>query len=172
MATGHPEIIVTDASVLMNFLRIDRMNLIADHSHDFIVTDHVAAEVSDRYPEQRQRFGEAANRGAVSQTSITSLEELALFGSLSASGRLGAGERSAIAMAVHRRYALAIDDRQATVQARRTDRTLHILTTQDLMVSMIGEALLDIVEADSIKDEWAARHRFRLKLNSFRDICP
>ena len=39
------------------------------------------------------------------------------------------------------------------------------------MVSMIGEGLLDIIEADSIKDEWAARHRFRLKLASFRDVC-
>ena len=39
------------------------------------------------------------------------------------------------------------------------------------MVSMIGEGLLDIVEADSIKDEWATLHRFRLKLASFRDVC-
>ena len=38
------------------------------------------------------------------------------------------------------------------------------------MVSMIAEALLDIAEADRIKNEWAARHRFRLKLNSFRDL--
>ena len=89
MAAGQPEIIVTDASILMNFLRIDRMDLIAGHSHDFVVTDHVASEISDRYPEQQQRFGEAAGRGAISQTSITSLEELSLFGSLSASGRLG-----------------------------------------------------------------------------------
>ena len=40
------------------------------------------------------------------------------------------------------------------------------------MVSMIGEGLLDIVEADTIKDEWASRHRFRLKLESFRDFYP
>ena len=172
VAAGQPAVIVMDASVLMNFLRIDRMDLIAGHSHGFVVTDHVAAEISDRYPEQQQRFSEATDRGAVSQTSITSPEELPLFGSLSVSGRLGAGECSAIAMAVHRRFALAIDDRQATAQARRTDRTLRVLTTQDLMVSMIGDALLDIAEADRIKDEWAAGHRFSLKLVSFRDICP
>ena len=54
-----------------------------------------------------------------------------------------------------------------------TDPTLCILTThpQDLMVSMIREDLLDIAEADRIKD-WAVRHRFRLKLRSFREICP
>ena len=89
-----------DASVLINFLRIDRMDLIARHSHDFIVTDHVAAEISDRYPEQRKRFAEAIDATAISQTSVVSPEEMSLFESLSASGRLGAGECSAVA--VHR----------------------------------------------------------------------
>ena len=160
-----------DASILMNFLRIDRMDLIARHSHDFIVTDHVAAEISDRYPEQQQRFVTAIDAGFISQTSITSPEEISLFGSLAASGRLGAGECSAIAMAMHRRYVLAIDDRQATTQARHIDQALRILTTQDLMVSIIGEGLLDIAEADSIKDDWATHHRFHLKLHSFREVC-
>lgn len=77
-----------------------------------------------------------------------------------------------MAVAIHRRHKLAIDDRRATIQARRADRTLRVLTTRDLMVSMIGEGLLDIMEADSIKDEWAALHRFRLKLASFQDVCP
>ena len=172
MGEGQPSIIVTDASVLMNFLRIDRLDLFARHSHDFVVTDHVAAEVADRFPDQRKRFASAIDAGALWQKSITSPEELSLFGSLSASGRLGAGECSAIAVAVHRRIMLAIDDRQAIVQARRTDQSLRILTTQDLMVSMMGEGLLGIEEADSIKDDWAARHRFRLKLHSFRDIRP
>ena len=164
-------LVVTDASVLVNFLRIDRMDLIAGHSHEFIVTDHVADEISDRYPEQQQRFASAVKAGALSQQSVTNPSEVSLFGRLSASGRLGAGECSAIAVAVHRRHKLAIDDRRATIQARRADRTLRVLTTRDLMVSMIGEGLLDIVEADSIKDEWATLHRFRLKLASFRDVC-
>lgn len=165
-------VVVTDASVLVNFLRIDRMDLIAGHSHSFMVTDHVADEVSDQYPDQQQRFASAVAAGALSQESVTSHAEIVLFGTLSASGRLGAGECSAIAVAVHRRHLLAIDDRRATTQAQRIDRTLRILTTQDLMVSMIGESLLNTDEADSIKDEWAARHRFRLKLGSFRDVCP
>ena len=165
-------VVVTDASVLVNFLRIDRMDLIAGHSHEFTVTDHVADEVSDRYPDQQQRFASAVDAGALSQQSVTRPEEIALFGTLSASERLGAGECSAIAVAIHRRHILAIDDRRATIQARRADRTLRFLTTRDLVVSMIGEGLLDIVEADSIKDEWAARHRFRLRLESFRDFYP
>ena len=152
---GQPAITVTEASVLMNFLRIDWMDLIASHSHDFTATDHVADEISDRYPDQQQRFASGIDAGAISQMSITGPEEISFFGSLSASGRLGSGECSAI----------------ATIQVRRTDQALRILTTQDLMVSMIRKGLLDTAEADSIKDDWATRHRFRLKLHSFRDVC-
>ena len=46
MGASPSTVVVTDASVLVNFLRIDRMDLIAGHSHAFIVTDHVADEVS------------------------------------------------------------------------------------------------------------------------------
>ena len=87
-----------------------------------------------------------------------------------AAGRLGAGECSAIALAIHRRYILAIDDRLATTHARRADATLRILATQDLVVSMIREGLLDVAEADRIKQEWATRHRFRLIVDTFREL--
>ena len=163
-------IIVTDASVLINFLRIDRSDLLAGHSHAFLATDHVAAEITDRYPDQQQRFAAALAAGTISETRVTSPEEIQLFGTLLATRRLGAGECSAIALAVHRRYNLAMDDRRATAHARRTDATLRILATQDLVVSMIGQGLLDIGEADRIKQEWATRHRFRLKLASFGDL--
>ena len=52
MGDGQPSVIVMDASVLMNFLRIDRLDLLARHSHGFVVTDHVAVEVADRYQDQ------------------------------------------------------------------------------------------------------------------------
>lgn len=106
-------IIVADASVLINFLRIDRTDLLAAHSHAFLAIDHVAAEISNRYPGQRHRFDAALAAGTISETRVTSPEEIRLFGSMLAAGRLGAGECSAIALAVHRRCALAIDDRLA-----------------------------------------------------------
>ena len=165
-----PAIIVTDTSVLINFLRIERIDLIAGHSHDFLATDHVAAEISDRYPEQQQRFAAALDAGTISVTSVTTPEELQLFGTLFTTGRLGAGECSAVALAVHRGYILAIDDRVAIRHAHRADAALRILSTQDLMVSMIREGLLEIEEADRIKQQWAKRHRFRLKLDSFQSL--
>jgi len=167
---ARPAIILTDTSVLINFLRIDRTDLIAGHSHDFLATDHVAAEISDRYPDQQQRFSAALDAGAILETRVTKPEELQLFGSLFSTGRLGAGECSAIALAVHRGYILAIDDRVATRHARGADATLRILATQDLMVSMIREGLLEIEDADRIKREWATRHRFRLRFHSFQSL--
>ena len=108
--------------------------------------------------------------GVISETSVTTPEELQLFGTLFATGRLGAGECSAIALAVHRGYILGIDDRLATRHARRTDAALRILSTQDLMVTMIHEGLLVVEQADRIKRDWATRHRFRLTLDSFREL--
>ena len=49
-------ILVSDASVLINFLRIDRMDSIAAVSCEFMVTDHVADEISEVYPEQQVRY--------------------------------------------------------------------------------------------------------------------
>ena len=162
-------ILVSDASVLINFLRIDRMDLIAAVSYEFIATDHVADEISEAYLEQRVRYQAALDRGAVAQVSLTDPDELELFAMLAASGRLGKGECSAIACAIHRGYALAIDDRRATREATaRSD--LEIVRTQDLIVSMINQNLLSIVEADVIKDEWEQRHRFRLTISSFAEL--
>ena len=100
----QPAIIVTDTSVLINFLRIDRIDLIAGHSHAFLATDHVANEVSDRYPDQQRRFASALDSGALTLVPVAATEELRFFASLSSTGRLGAGECSAIAVAVQRGY--------------------------------------------------------------------
>lgn len=159
-----------DTSVLINFLCIDRMDLIARHSHQFIVTNHVAAEVKDFYSEQQTRLKAALQSGTLKQVSIAGQREVALFGSLSKSSRLGSGECSAIALAIAREYVLAIDDRQATNQARNIRRNLRILTTQDLIVAMIHENLLSVAEADELKETWAHQHRFRLPIKSFSDV--
>ena len=58
MNPEDPVIVVTDTSVLVNFLCIDRMDLIAWHSHRFVITDHVteAEEITEHYPEQQARL--------------------------------------------------------------------------------------------------------------------
>ena len=163
--------IVMDSSVLINFLKIDRLDLLANHRCRIIVTNHVCEEIRDYYPVQQRRFAKAFKRGDIAIETLARAEEVQLFTSLADSGRLGAGECSAIALAVHRGFMLAMDDRKATIQARRKDQTLQILTTKDLIVSMIKENVLDIADADRIKEELATKHRYTINLSSFGDIC-
>ena len=170
MIRASPSVIVADASVLINFLRIDRMDLFARHSHQFLVTDHVAAEVTDFYPDQRTRLDVSFQDGVLQQVGIHDQREVALFGSLFATGRMGFGECSAIALAVCRGYTLAMDDRRATKQARGVSRDLDVLSTQDLVVTMIREHLLSVAEADEMKEAWSNHHGFRLSIESFSDV--
>jgi predicted nucleic acid-binding protein len=170
MAQVSSAIVVTDTSVLVNFLRIDRTDLLGRHSRDYVVTDHVAAELTDHYPDQQTRYADAVAAGEVRELTVTAPDSVELFGRLSASGRIGAGECSAIALAVTRHLVLAIDDRRAIKEALRFERDLKILKTQDLMVSMIRESLLELHEADAIKKVWAERHRFRLSFGSFSEL--
>lgn len=170
MINREKSIVVSDTSVLVNFLRIERVDLIADHSYEFLVTDHVSEEITDHYPAQQALFTSALENGALREVSVTNAEAVALFGRLSSTGTLGPGECSAIALSIHSGYALAIDDRRAAKQALRISHGLRILRTQDLVVSMIHEGLLTIRHADAIKETWSNEHRFHLPFNSFREF--
>lgn len=163
-------LIVADASVLINFLVVGRMDLVARYARCVLVTDHVAAEITSVYPEQRRRYEDALAAGAVEELRVDAEAELALFGRLAAPGRLGAGECSAIAVAVSRRHALAIDDRRAAREAKALDPALEILGTQSVMVEMIRQNLLAVTDADTLLAEWAGKHRFRLEIASFADV--
>jgi predicted nucleic acid-binding protein len=163
-------LVVADASVLINFLVVGRMDLIARYARRVLVTDHVAAEIASAYPEQQRRYENALAAEAVEELRVDSKPELALFGRLTAPGRLGAGECSAIAVAVSRRHALAIDDRRAIREAKALDPTLEVLGTQAVMVEMIRQGLIAVPDADALLAEWAGKHRFRLKIASFADL--
>ena len=167
-------IVVADTSVLINFLRIDRMDLIGAHPASFIATDHVATEIADAYPDQQTRYEVALNSGQVTQQRIDDPVEVEIFLRLAERSRLGAGERSAIAVALNRGCALAIDDsraiRRALEEAGIAGNPLIILRTQDIVVQIIRDGALTIEAADAIRDDWANNHRFKLKIASFADL--
>jgi predicted nucleic acid-binding protein len=100
--------------------------------------------------------------------------ELELFLRMAERGRLGAGERSAIAVALNRKCALAIDDsraiKRAIEEAGITGSSLSIVRTQDIVVELIKQNVLSVEAADAIRSEWATNHRFTLKITSFRDL--
>ena len=167
-------IIIADTSVLINFLRIDRMDLIGAHPASFIVTDHVADEIADSYPDQQARYNAAVAAGLLDQQRIDDLAEVEMFLRLAERGRLGAGERSAIAVALLRGYTLAIDDtraiHRALEEAEVAGSALTILRTQDIVVELIRGGIVTVEAADAIHVEWATNHRFKLKISSFREL--
>ena len=163
-------IIVLDISVLINYFRIIRIDLLAYMPHSFHATDHVFEEITDHYPNQQEAFNKAKNQGVIKVVSVRKPREIELFQSLIATGVLGNGECSAIAYAINRGYSLAIDDRVAIRHAQKSHPDLSIITTEKLMVMMINSNLLSINEADQIKEEWKLKHRFHVKIGSFKEL--
>ena len=167
-------IVVADTSVLVNFLRIDRMDLIGLHPATFIATEHVGTEISDAYPDQQVRYSAALEAQLLSEERIDDPTELDIFLKLSRHPRLGSGERSAIAVALNRGHVLAIDDNRAINKALHeaglTGMNLPIIRTQDIVVALIQTEALTVEAADAILTDWAGNHRFRLKINSFTEI--
>lgn len=166
-------IIAADTSVLINFLRIDRMDLIGVYPASFVATDHVAGEIVDEFPSQKARYHAALDAGQLSQQRVDDPAEIEVFLRLAERGRLGAGERSAIAVALNRGHQLAIDDSRAirrAVEEAGLGNALTIIRTQDIMVELIRRKVLSVSNADEILRDWASNHRFRLKIASFGDI--
>lgn len=162
-------IVIADTSVLINFLAIDRMDLIERYPCRFLITEHVRREVSDHYEEQLTRLKSALAQRMLEEIVINHPEEMGLFGQLAQLARFGDGECACLAVALHRNYILAIDDKKAIKQAYLLRPTLSIITTENLIVLMIKLGLLTVEEADAIKKEWALYHRFKLNILSFRD---
>jgi predicted nucleic acid-binding protein len=165
-------IVVADTSVLINFLKIDRMDLLRRHPSRFLVTDHVESEIEE--DEQRVRFAAAIAAGCLETCTVTDPAEVALYMRLGPGKRLGSGECSAIAVALRRHYAIAIDDNKALNRALReaglAAAKLEIMRTPDVIVALIRAGALSIAEADYIRDIWARHHRFRIKVASFKDL--
>ncbi len=167
-------IVVADTSVLINFLKINRMDLVGRYPGRLLATDHVESELADDYPEQKARYEAAVAAKLLDTCSVTDPAEVALFLRLGPGLRLGAGECSAVAIAVSRGYAIAIDDNRAIKAALReaelAGTKLIVLRTQDIIVALIRASALTVEEADQVKAEWEQRHRFRLKTHSFQDL--
>ena len=82
MGTAAPAILILDTSVLINFLAIDRSELLARLPLPVLVTQHIVAEILLDYPLQHARLAAALNAGHLRQIDVTDLSELQLFSTL------------------------------------------------------------------------------------------
>jgi predicted nucleic acid-binding protein len=161
--------VITDASVLINFLVIDKVEMLVSlPGRQFVITDHVKSEVTAHYPDQLQRLELSLSNQHLTEISVVDPVEVGIFAALTQTG-LGIGECSAIAVAQNRGHALAIDDKTARKRVAALYPAVPILTTELIVLEMIQANLLTITAADAIKLVWEQNHRFKLPFGSFSD---
>src|SRR5207244_3747374 len=102
MATDGRQFAIIETSVLVNFLKIDRVDLLASHpAYRFVVIDYVKREVTSRYHQQLTRLEAALSAGLligdIDPKDVT-MTELQAYADLQAI-KIGDGERGAIAAA-------------------------------------------------------------------------
>ena len=168
---GRVEAII-DTSVLLNFLKIDRIDLLAIHpSYRFVVVDLVKNEVTKRG--QATRLEAAFLAGEVFPDlppESIDISELATFAAMSHI-KIGNGEKAAIAAAKARGLVLAMDDEIAWKRASAFCTGVAREDTVSLIVSLIKERVLTVMEADVIKLDWEKNHKFRKKtFSSFAEL--
>lgn len=162
--------VITDTSVLINFLVIDKVGLLASlPGTQFVITDHVKSEVTAHYSQQLQRLECCLSNQQLLEISVVDPVEVSVFATLTKTG-LGIGECSAIAVAQHRGHALAIDDKTARKRVAALYPAIAVLTTESLVVELIKSNLLTVTDADAIKAEWEQNHQFRLPFGSFSEL--
>jgi predicted nucleic acid-binding protein len=159
---------VIDSSVLINFLKLGRTELLAGLT--LAATTHVEAEITTEFPDQLAGLRAAVTNGHVTIVDANQPQELALFAALVTGGRLGQGECSAIAVAVNRKCALVIDDRRAITEARRYNANLSVIGTGEILASLVRTSVLTVAEADKLINELANSHKFRLRVSSIKEL--
>jgi predicted nucleic acid-binding protein len=172
MATDGRSAAIVDTSVLVNFLAIDRADLLASHPDvRFVVVDMVRDEVVKRTSHQRLRAAFDAGlllRDGPPET--ISMAELEAFASVSALDALGSGERAAVAAAFARGLPLFMDDKRAWKKIGPICPGIVREDTVSLVVSLIKSGIISIAQADAMKEDWESSHSFRLRLESFAEL--
>ena len=168
MEQQDPTPIVLDTSILLNFVKIGRVELLGQLGTSVVLLDQIFDEV--RRPEQEKVVEDAVAAGTLDLQSVRNPVEVALFTELRAGGRLGAGECAVLAVALTRDWVAGLQDRRARTEGQGRCENLALCQTEDLVLTLIKAGYLTIEEADEFLVEWAAKHRFRSRLTSFRDL--
>ena len=132
----------------------------------FVVAADVLAEIVR--PDQKQQVDGAVAVGVLRIEELSSPETIALFAELR--HLMGAGEASSLALAVHRGWAVASDEKRAfRREALARLGPGRILTTTGLYMVAIRAGLPSVKEADADKARLEAC-RFTMGFSSFGDL--
>jgi predicted nucleic acid-binding protein len=168
-ASERRVLVVADASVLINFLRAGRLDLLRHHGgYRIVVTEHVRREVS--YPDQAAELVEAITAGDIDEIQVTDPVELEIFAELNAV--LGRGESACIAVAANRGWVVAMDElgRARREVHERVGRN-RLINTPGLILSCVRNGAITVAEADGIKVTLESQGQsFAFAFDSFGDL--
>jgi predicted nucleic acid-binding protein len=166
-APGRTRVVVTDATVLINLIHVDRLGFLgALGGYEFVVPPEVEAEVS--VPAQTVALARAFDAGHIARVSFTGTAELEIYAELIEV--IGKGEAACLAMADVQGWFVASDERRRFLRlAGERLGPGRVVNTAGIFVLAIRAGLLSIEEADDDKRALEGQ-RFKMRFTSFRDV--
>ena len=160
-------IVVTDASVLINLIHVDRLDLLGTlPGFEFVVPPEVESEIS--VPAQAQALDRAIGTDSLRRKSFQTTTELQRYAQYVRI--LGRGEAACLAMAEVLGWSIASDERGKLLKlARRRLGAGRILNTPGVFIIAIRANLITVEEADHDKRTLAS-HRFEMRFSSFGEF--
>jgi predicted nucleic acid-binding protein len=157
----------SDTSVLINFIHIDRLDLLGPPlGLRVVIPAEVDTEVND--PPQRRILQPALRSKALQIVNVTGIDEVTRFAGLRAA--LGPGEAACLAIAATRGWMVACDERRVFLrEATAMLGSGRIATTPGLLLRAIRRDVLTVAEADNYKAH-LEKYRFRVKFTSFQEL--
>lgn len=163
-AAASPGEVAADACFLINFLAVDRMDLLGglNATYRFFVPLEVLDEILRK--DEKARLAAALKSSVLQTCEILEITEMTSYTELLGM-RLGSGEAAALAIASQRAWRLASDERgrflRTAVDRIGQDR---ILTTPLALSDAIRTGLIDGADARAIATELRNRHRFAMAI--------
>lgn len=147
-----------DTDVLLEFIREDRLDLLGRNpAFQFIVSDTVYREVENQG--QKAKLDEAISRDYFRRSRLDQMQALELYQVVR--HRLDKGEAACIALAATNGWYVASDEKGVLEGIVEThvgpDR---LLNSADILLQSIKEGLLDVAEADALKDAFGKEYSF------------
>lgn len=141
--------VATDTSLLLNFLRIDRTDILgALPGFRFCVLNHVIGEVTQE--PHATRLQAALAKSHIVEFELTDLDAIANYDDLRQN--LGDGEAATIAAAAHDQWVIGMDEKgRAKREAIARVGERKLLNTPGVLVHAVHVELLTLTAAEQIR---------------------
>ena len=160
-------VVVTDANVLINLIRIGQLPLLGQlDGYRFLVPAEGVNEITEQ--DQREGLSGALAGGYLEQVVVDTMESLQLFAELR--DVMGKGEAACLALAATMGCHIASDEKKRF--RRRAVELIgeqRIVRTERILLAAIRQGRISVAEADGFKAVLAA-NRYAMSFGSFSEL--